>query len=141
MSEDDITNELILNKIWKQINVRLSLWGDTFGRPYDNYYSTKEYSFKKDERLFIISFNENMKLLIYEPKNIQVSMNIFQILDAKKVRLEWHLYGPKYNENDTLYYEYIKHDNQVVMYKGGFHQTEMISKTFYINSEPALRFY
>lgn len=71
----------------------LCFYGDWFGRPYDNFYKIKEYTFHDD--ILEIRFDEGDFLRITNPKNIVNDKEQFAVTHATKVEWIHHLYGIK----------------------------------------------
>jgi hypothetical protein len=80
----------------------LRLWGQWFGRPYDNTHSVVDCAAAGD--LLRVTFDQGEVLSVSEPADAHFSESVFRIRRASRVRWEWFYYGrPKTAAN--LYYE------------------------------------
>ena len=76
----------------------LRLFGQWFGRPYDNIHRVVGAEVEAD--CVVIRFNQGETLRVWQPAQWQVSAEVFQIGRAARVLWEWYHYGkprePKY---------------------------------------------
>ena len=84
----------------------LRIFGDPFGRPYDNFHIPKTFSFVED--ILVITFEGDETLTIWNPFHIQIAEHIFKVEEASKVRWEWFYYGRPKTEKNKFFLEYIK---------------------------------
>ena len=76
----------------------LRIWGEWFGRPYDNCHRICG-AVAADEKI-TIRFNEDEVLTVWSPSEWSIGENVFEIGTADRVRWEWYLYGrPKVDAN------------------------------------------
>lgn len=54
------------------------IYGDWFGKPYDNYHKIESGQFDIQSNLMTLTFNEGVKLEIYNPKHIFESTSFFK---------------------------------------------------------------
>jgi hypothetical protein len=80
----------------------LRIWGEWFGKPYDNWHTLTGCDAEGEAlRLY---FDDDEKLIVWSPKGLIADMSTFRIAQADRVRLEWFYYGrPKVSSN--LYFE------------------------------------
>lgn len=77
----------------------LCFYGDWPGRPWDNWYEIKQYSYRED--VLEIVFGNWERLIVFHPIDIINTANEFCINEAKKVKWIWN--SPDGIENKTSY--------------------------------------
>lgn len=76
----------------------LCIWGEWFGRPYDNFHKVK--SVRWEECEIIIYFDQDESLYISNPSNITNEDKQLCIGEASKILFAWYYYGkPRTYEN------------------------------------------
>lgn len=76
----------------------LRVFGDWFGRPYDNVHSAV--SATADGDLLVVTFDEGERLSVWRPEGVAITRDEFRIRAAERVRWEWYSYGdPRTPEN------------------------------------------
>jgi hypothetical protein len=95
----------------------LCFWGDWFGRPMDNFHEVVSSLFDETNNIFILSFREGEKCIIYQPNGIVSTNKQFYINDADKVIFEWYHYGREKIAENKLSIEYIKAENGTIIKK------------------------
>jgi hypothetical protein len=76
----------------------LRMWGEWFGKPYDNVHRIVECA--GDNALLSLGFEGGEKLSIWQPEGLEVGPDTFSVKSATKVRWEWDYYGrPKLPQN------------------------------------------
>lgn len=89
----------------------LRIFGDWFGRPYDNFHVPKTFSFV--DNILVITFENDETLTIWNPAHLQIEEHTFKVEEASKVRWEWFYYGrPKIEEN-RFFLEYAKDQSAI----------------------------
>lgn len=89
----------------------LRIFGDWFGRPYDNFHVPKTFSFV--DNILVITFENDETLTIWNPSQLQIEEHTFKVEEASKVRWEWFYYGrPKIEEN-RFFLEYAKDQSAI----------------------------
>ena len=84
----------------------LRIWGEWFGRPYDNYH--RIVGCEADDGSVQVSFNEGETMTLWNPRGFHIDRDTFRIGAADRVRWEWYYYGrPKTSEN-RYYKDYRK---------------------------------
>jgi hypothetical protein len=76
----------------------LRMFGDWFGRPYDNIHTVV--GAEADGELLRVEFDEHETLSVWNPEDAVISEDVFRIGRASRVRWEWFYYGrPQTSEN------------------------------------------
>ncbi|MGO4409990.1 MULTISPECIES: hypothetical protein [unclassified Brevundimonas] len=83
----------------------LRIWGQFFGRPYDNDHRVVGCDSLPDGVRF--RFNEGETLTIWHPSRYSIDHNRFEILGASRVRWEWFYYGREKLPQNLFYIEYV----------------------------------
>jgi len=91
MTEATRIADLIQNALPNLKSGALRLWGQWFGRPYDNIHTITGAS-SRDE-LLEVRFDNGEVLRIFEPTGALVCAARFTIGGASRVRWEWNAYG------------------------------------------------
>ena len=77
----------------------LCVYGDFFGRPYDNSH-TAIAAVLDPEGCALIGFDDHETLRVWDPEGIHIGAGEFRVERASKVRWEWYSYGdPRTPEN------------------------------------------
>lgn len=84
----------------------LRIWGDWFGRPYDNVHTPISYS-AFDEGLRFV-FDQGEILTIWQPQLVVLNALKFEISDAMRVRWEWYSYGSPKTAPNLKYLNYVR---------------------------------
>lgn len=84
----------------------LRIWGDWFGRPYDNHHRIREATVDGDA--VTIGFDQDETLTVWRPFGCAIDAVRFRIVEAERVRWEWFSYGcPR--EGATRYFlDYLR---------------------------------
>lgn len=82
----------------------LRIWGEWFGRPYDNIHRITEAS--ADGSKLILSFDQGETLTICDPERATLDARTFQIVDATRVRWEWYDYGRRRSPANLYFLDY-----------------------------------
>jgi hypothetical protein len=89
----------------------LCIWGDWFGRPYDNQHQIVGATV--DGNYLVLNFNDGETLKLESPTKIELSADVFRVANATRVRWEWYYYGrPKTPEN-RYFQEYVRNGDQI----------------------------
>jgi hypothetical protein len=83
----------------------LRIWGEWFGRPYDNSHVPVGYQ-AFDEGLRF-TFNEDEALTIWAPQRIVLNEAKFEISQAARVKWEWYWYGGPKTPSNLKYLDYV----------------------------------
>jgi hypothetical protein len=87
-----------LNGLQRPIHGSLCVFGDWFGKPYDNDHVARRVLADADR--LVVQFDDDEVLTIWAPSGVNVSSDAFRIDSADRVRFEWYYYGsPKLPEN------------------------------------------
>lgn len=122
-------NELV-ELIEKQDNLfkggALRIYGDWFGKPYDNHHKISKAQFDKISKILTIEFNEGETLQIHNPRHIFEASTFLKVLGADRIKWTWYFYG-KFKTRENLYFlDYkkssskIQTDTNVDWYKPAF---------------------
>jgi len=77
----------------------LCVYGDFFGRPYDNVHRAIAATLDP-EGCALIGFDDHETLRVWDPEGIHIGAGEFRVERASKVRWEWYSYGdPRTPEN------------------------------------------
>jgi hypothetical protein len=100
--------EILANRLSKQLprvkSGTLRIWGEWFGRPYDNVHTITTAVAQGDT--LIISFDQGETLTIESPDKAAFDQNRFQIGIASRVRWEWFYYGRDRLPENRQYLDY-----------------------------------
>ena len=69
----------------------LRIWGDWFGRPYDNCHRVIEAA--ADEVSVTVGFDQGETLRVWRPVGFEIDATTFRIRGAERIRWEWFYYG------------------------------------------------
>jgi len=83
----------------------LRIWGEWFGRPYDNIHTITA-AIAEGDRL-VISFDQGETLIIESPNNAAFDQGKFQITTASRVRWEWFSYGRDRLPENLQFLDYV----------------------------------
>ena len=104
---DTTAVELIVAKISAQMPVRsgsLRIWGEWFGRPYDNVHSV--IAAHLEGCALRLDFSEGEVLLVWQPNDVVADERAFKIIAAGRVRWTWYDYGLPRIEENRYYIDY-----------------------------------
>jgi hypothetical protein len=105
MNSDYIANQI--NEALPNVKAgSLRMWGQWFGKPYDNSHSIKR-CFAVGSKL-TLGFDGGEALTIENPKELEISTTIFSIRSASAVRWEWFYYGRPQTEGNRYYYQFTR---------------------------------
>ncbi|MCB2411689.1 hypothetical protein LGT39_02355 [Demequina sp. TTPB684] len=91
----------------------LRVYGDFFGRPYDNIHRVCSAHTSPDRATLVLVFDGGETLEIRNPTSASVSETEFSIASASEVRWTWFYYGrPRLPENQ-YFIEHVRSDNRV----------------------------
>jgi hypothetical protein len=109
MAEIDRIAALIRGQLPNVKSGSLRIWGQWFGRPYDNLLSILDATARAESLL--LHFNCGELLQIDAPRNVIVESQRFVVRDAERVRWEWNKYG---NPPGRRYYqEYVRRGDHI----------------------------
>jgi hypothetical protein len=83
----------------------LRIWGEWFGRPYDNIH--RIVGARANGTILTLSFDEGETLTIYDPDRGTFDENVFCIELATRVRWEWYLYGKDHSADNLHFLDYL----------------------------------
>ena len=89
----------------------LCIFGDWFGRPYDNVHVPKTFSFDND--ILTITFDNDETLTIWNPSHVQIEERLLKVGEASKVRWDWFYYGRPKIEKNRFFLEYVKDQGRI----------------------------
>ena len=85
----------------------LRFWGNWFGKPMDNYHEIESVEFDNEKNILILTLNEEEKLKIWNPSNLEIGKKELRIKNADKILFEWHLYGEDKIAENLKFESYI----------------------------------
>ena len=91
----------------------LCIWGEWFGRPYDNIHTIE--SFKWSSTEIVIHFDKGETLYITDPVEIINEKNQLIIGDASKVLFVWYEYGKEQIYDNLYVRQYIKNNDGKIL--------------------------
>lgn len=110
------------------------MFGDWFGRPYDNFHQPKGFMFS--DGVLTITFNEDETLTIWNPASILIDERTLLVRNADHVRWEWFYYGRLKLKENRFYMDYVRTPNGIK----GCSNVDWYAHTFKTSeSEPAVR--
>jgi hypothetical protein len=113
MNETERMVELINQKLPDIEPGTLRLWGQWFGRPYDNAHRLVGCDAPQTDLLHM-HFNEGELLSIWSPRDLHIGPNtqrsrpILLIMDAARIRWEWFYYGRAHIPANRYFNEFVK---------------------------------
>lgn len=84
----------------------LRMWGEWFGKPYDNLHSINRSSAVGST--LMLEFDGGETLTIENPEGLEISATVFSIRSASAVRWEWFYYGRPHTEGNLYFYEFAR---------------------------------
>ncbi|NHN24853.1 hypothetical protein FIA58_004105 [Flavobacterium jejuense] len=114
------------------------IYGDWFGKPYDNYHELKYAEFDKQLNRLTLVFKENERLEIYNPRHIFEASTFLKVVNADRITLTWFYLGKTHVKENQYYLDYKRNNNKIVT------QTDVdwYKPTFDVSlGEPALIIY
>ena len=95
----------------------IQIWGEWFGRPYDNIHIIESVKWSSTE--IIIHFDQGETLYITDPVKIINEEKQFIISDASKVLFTWYYYGKEQTYDNLYVRQYIKNvDGNILRAEG-----------------------
>jgi hypothetical protein len=82
----------------------LRIWGQWFGRPYDNVHTIS--GAKAVDDALVLSFHGGETLTIYKPERSVFDNDVFRVALASRVRWEWYYYGRSRSPENLYYLDY-----------------------------------
>lgn len=89
----------------------LRIWGDWFGRPMDNVHNLRTCSAEGD--LLTLVFSEGERLDIWNPSDVVIDANRFEIGQADRVRWRWYRYGEAQSIETLHSLDYLRDGDSV----------------------------
>jgi hypothetical protein len=89
----------------------LRLWGEWFGRPYDNFHRLTSCSAEIDS--VVLGFDEGESLTISEPAGLVIEEGVFLIQSAARVRWEWFCYGRPKTQENRYFQEFANEESKI----------------------------
>lgn len=89
----------------------LRLWGEWFGRPYDNIHEVT--ACDADGDLLRIHFNASELLLVWSPEGHTADDRVFKIQNADRVRWEWFAYGRTKTAENRYFMDFLRQGDQL----------------------------
>lgn len=98
----------------------LCIWGEWFGRPYDNFHAVKSVRWEND--VIEINFSAGESLHISNPVKIVNEEKQLIIEDASKILFTWYYYGREQTYENLYIRQYIKNADGNIMRAVGKHR-------------------
>ncbi|MGH7148751.1 MAG: hypothetical protein ACREKR_06540 [Candidatus Methylomirabilales bacterium] len=98
----------------------LRIWGDWFGRPFDNVHTIVGCAVERDRVTLLMDKGET--LTIWNPGSFQIGGDVFIVGSAERVLWEWFPYGQDEDLRGRNHEDYVRGGDIVtVSHKRGFH--------------------
>ena len=82
------------------------IFGDWFGKPYDNHHQIVSANFEEQSNKLTLHFKEGEKLEIYNPRNIFEASTFLKIVQADRIKLTWFYYGKTKTTENQYFLDY-----------------------------------
>lgn len=86
----------------------LRIWGDWFGRPYDNHHRVTGAT--ADGVSVTVGFDQGETLRLWRPVGFEIDATNFRVLSADRVRWEWFYYGRLPEAKNRFFLDYRRRD-------------------------------
>ena len=97
MGETEEIADRIRNALPNVKRGSLRIWGEWFGRPYDNFHTLVRC---EEQDYLRLTFHQGETLFVWSPRSLSMNNAKFRIKTAVRVRWEWFYYGrPQVQEN------------------------------------------
>ncbi|MEW6183093.1 MAG: hypothetical protein AB1500_07945 [Bacillota bacterium] len=127
-----MTPETFVRANLERITGLLQIYGQWFGRPYDNIHRAAEVKWEND--VLAIRFSDGEELQVWNPSPPLIRGRDFLIEKAVRVRWSWNLYGLERTPDNRRYYDYVVEKESVrVSTDYDYHQSTQADK-----SQPAV---
>ena len=91
----------------------MCIWGEWFGRPYDNFHRVESLRWERDE--IVINFDQGESLYISNPSKILNEEKQLLIGDASKVLWVWYYYGKEQTYDNMYVRQYRKDKDGIIL--------------------------
>ena len=91
----------------------LCVYGDFFGRPYDNMHSVLSARTSSSEDSLILDFDQGETLEVWEPQSALITPTAFAITAASRVRWTWFYYGRSQLPENQYFIEHLRSGDDV----------------------------
>lgn len=98
----------------------LRIWGQWFGRPYDNFHTLVSSDATDD--CLRLRFDGAEVLAVWNPTGAAITATEFRITAATEVRWTWYYYGRPQIPENLFYIDYANHNGEVV-FRTNWNQT------------------
>jgi len=85
----------------------IRIFGDWFGKPYDNYHKIDNAEYDNDKKVLILNFGDKERLEIYNPCHIFEVSTFLKIVKADRVRLNWYYFGKEKKKENLYFIDYL----------------------------------
>jgi hypothetical protein len=89
----------------------LRMFGDWFGRPWDNLHTIV--AAEAEENCLILHFDEGETLRVWEPGGDEADASLFRIWRASRVLWQWYAYGRPHLPQHRYFIEYVREDSAI----------------------------
>jgi hypothetical protein len=111
MTEEDKVLSVVQQHKGK-ISGTIQMFGDWFGRPYDNIHRLQEVSLSGN--VLLMAFVGGEILEVTAPSGAKIDNKIFSIDRASRVLWKWFYYGKPQVDSNLYYYDYQVRDGAVL---------------------------
>lgn len=88
------------------------IFGDWFGKPYDNYHEIESAEFNTQLKRLTLNFKEGEILEVYNPKHIFEASTFLKIINADRIKLTWFYFGKTQTIENQYFLDYILTDKK-----------------------------
>lgn len=92
----------------------IRIFGDWFGKPYDNHHILKSAEFESHLNRLTLYFNQGEKLEIDNPRNIFEAPTFLKVIDADRIKFTWYYYGKTNSRENQYSKEYTLNNNKII---------------------------
>lgn len=104
---------LLENKDNLFIGGSFRIFGDWFGKPYDNYHEIENAELNNQLNRLTLNFKEGEKLEIYNPRYVFEASTFLKIVKADRIKLTWFYYGKTKTTENQYFLDYTLTDKKI----------------------------
>ncbi len=91
----------------------LRMFGEFFGRPYDNLHSIVGAVIEAD--CLVVHFDQGETLRVWDPREVIANRHTFRVTFASRVRWTWFSYGSRHTPADVCFMDFRHTDEGVLL--------------------------
>ncbi|MEO1010533.1 MAG: hypothetical protein AAFX53_04455 [Bacteroidota bacterium] len=89
------------------------IFGDWFGKPYDNYHEIESADFCNQLKCLTLNFKGGEQLEVYNPEHIFEASSFLKIIKADRIKLTWFYFGKPQTKNNQYFLDYSLKDKKI----------------------------